>query len=70
MSRGQILPGRLRGVYLMFFGSLHTGLSGSTVLTGGQAQDDPEGFSPHCGYLGSAENCLNPHHGDNSIDRV
>ena len=54
----------------MFFGSLHTGLSGSTVLTGGQAQDDPEGFSPHCGYLGSAENCLNPHHGDNSIDRV
>ena len=60
----------LRGVYLMFWGSLHMGLGGSSVLSGRQAQDEPEGFSPHCGYLGSAESCLSPHHSDNSIDRV
>lgn len=61
---------RAQGGYLMFWGSLHMGLGGSSVLSGRQAQDEPEGFSPHCGYLGSAESCLSPHHSDNSIDRV
>lgn len=63
-------PWPAQGAVPHVLGSLHTGLSGSTVLTGGQAQDDPGGFSPRCGYSGSAESCLSSRHSDNSIDSV